>query len=114
MSLLDTDAKTVFLSQRVERTRREDEALAPEDLVGESAPRVLDSLEATRRLASFTGLTSDTEQDAVARATVTGKVSGLERQPAEGWRGRDWLLVGIAALLGLLAAAAILRSGVGA
>lgn len=113
VSLLDTDAKTIFLSQRAERTRREDSAPGPDEIVGDAAPRVLDSLEATRRLASFTGLPSESEQDPNTQATVAGKVSGMEQHAGDRWRGRDWMLVGIAALLGLLVAAAVLRTGVG-
>jgi len=116
VSLLDTDTKTVFLSQPSERTRREDDAAAPSDeIAAGTAPRVLDSLEATRRLASITGLTAEPDPESKAtQSTVAGKVSGFARHVGDGWRARDWLLIGAAAVLGVAVATAILRAGFGA
>jgi serine/threonine-protein kinase len=113
VTLLDTDAKTVFLAQSAERTRRGDDVATPSDeLAAESAPPVLDSLEATKRLASFTGLGAEPEPEAPTQGTIAGRVSGVERHTADRWRGRDWMLVAIAALLGFVVAAAILKAGV--
>jgi len=115
VSLLDTDAKTLFLSQAAERTRREDDASTPPDeIAAGTMTRVLDSLEATRRLASIIGLAADPDpESSKSQSTVAGKISGLGRHAGDGWRTRDWLLIGAAAVLGVAAAAAILRTSLG-
>jgi len=107
--LVNTHVKTVVLAQTVNRTREADRA--PEE-TGTPPARGLahsfDSLEATQRLAAMTGagtLPSATS----SRQTATQVLNQMPRPPKAHWRRRDWLLVGGASLLGLLAAAAIVR-----
>jgi uncharacterized protein YbjT (DUF2867 family) len=61
-----------------------------------------DSAQATQRLAALTG-TATQPSDAEARQTATQAVKSLPPPPT-GWRPRDWMLVGGAALCGLAAA----------
>jgi serine/threonine-protein kinase len=112
VALVDTDAKTVVLSQSVDRTRRSDEATVDTDeIAAQTAPRIWDSLEATRQLAAFTGLAAESESGAKTQALAAGEArDAIAHAPAR-WQARDWLLVASAALLGLAVAAVILRSG---
>jgi hypothetical protein len=112
VALVDTDAKTVVLSQSVDRTRRSDEATVDTDeIAAQTAPRIWDSLEATRQLAAFTGLAAESEPGAKTQALAAGEArDAIAHAPAR-WQARDWLLVASAALLGLAVAAVILRSG---
>jgi hypothetical protein len=41
--------------------------------------------------------------------TATQAIGAIPRPPRGGWRRRDWLLVGGAALAGLIVAGAVLR-----
>jgi eukaryotic-like serine/threonine-protein kinase len=103
--MVDTHAKTVVMAQTVNRTREadkvpEDAGLAPAHAVSHS----FDSIEATQRLAVLTGAASQPG----APQTATQALSGIPR-PARGWRRRDWLLVGGAALAGLVVAGSLFR-----
>ncbi|MGQ0652561.1 MAG: serine/threonine-protein kinase [Betaproteobacteria bacterium] len=107
--LVDSQVQTVVLAQTVKRTRSEDQQ--PEQAIAPAkglAP-AFDSAEATQRLAALTGsatLGATTLQ--AAPQTATQAVKSLPR-PRAGWRRRDWLLVGAAAVCGALAAGSILR-----
>jgi serine/threonine-protein kinase len=103
--LAHSDARTVVLSQTVNRTREVDKAPDAAAPAAESpAQRIapsFDSLEATQRLAAMTGAaTTWTPQ------TATQAVSALPR-PVTGWRRRDWLLVGGATVIGLVVAGVV-------
>ena len=102
--LVDTNAKTVVLAQPVNRTRELD-ATRPEDTGAPPARGVshsFDSMEATQRLAVLTGSISQPQ-------TATQALGAIPRPPRSGWRRRDWLLVGSAAIAGLVVAGAILK-----
>jgi serine/threonine protein kinase len=106
--LVDIRAKTVVMAQPVNRTREADKT--PE----ESSPppahglaHSFNSSEATQRLAAMTGAATWAQQ---GQQSATQAVSALPRGGG-GWRRRDWLLVGGAALLGLVVAGAIVRRG---
>jgi hypothetical protein len=102
---VDTNAKTVVLAQTVNRTREQD-ATRPEDTGAPPARGVshsFDSNEATQRLAVLTGSITPQPQ------TATQAIDAIPRPPRGIWRRRDWLLVGSAAVAGLLVAAAIIR-----
>jgi len=101
--VIDVSAKTVVLAQSVNRTREVDKA--PQETAEPAAHGVsqsFDSAEATQRLAALTGA-------ATLPQTATQALGAIPRPPRGGWRRRDWLLVGGAALAGLLAAAALVR-----
>jgi hypothetical protein len=105
--IADSASRTVVLGQTINRTREADkapaESPAPAEAPGRIAPS-FDSLEATQRLASMTGAaTTWTPQ------TATQAVSALPREGAPRWRRRDWVLVGGAAVLGLVLAGLIGR-----
>jgi serine/threonine-protein kinase len=104
--ILDTNSKTVVMAQPVNRTREQD-ATRPEDTGAPPAKGVsnsFDSNEATQRLAVLTGSVTP-----IAPQTATQALGAIPRPPRGGWRRRDWLLVGSAALAGLLVAAAVIR-----
>jgi len=107
--LLNTDAKTVVLTQTVNRSRQADNA--PEEVP--SAParglaQSFDSLEATQRLATMTGATTTLSQSE-ERQTATQVLGSFPKPARPGWRRRDWLLVGGATLLGLVVARAVVK-----
>jgi serine/threonine protein kinase len=102
--LADAASRNVVMAQTVNRTREADQA-PQQPASGEPAAQRIapsfDSLEATQRLAAMTGAaTTWTPQ------TATQAVSALPR-PAGGWRRRDWILVGGAAVLGVVLAGVI-------
>jgi len=102
--LMDADAKTMVLAQSVARTREADHVTAPEEPAAPPAHGLassFDSAEATQRLASLTGVT--------APQTTTQAMKSIPRPPSGKWRRRDWLVVGGAALCGLIAAGMIVR-----
>jgi hypothetical protein len=104
--MVDTNAKTVVLAQPVNRTREEDKM--PEDPSSAPAHAVshsFDSIEATQRLAVLTGQASQPG----APQTATQALSGIPRPARAAWRRRDWLLVGSAAIAGLLVAGMIVK-----
>ena len=101
-----SDARTVVLAQTVNRDREADKS--PSEATTAEAPARIapsfDSLEATQRLASMTGAATTW-----APQSATQAVSALPRPAGGTWRRRDWLLVGGAAVLGLVLAGAIVR-----
>jgi serine/threonine-protein kinase len=104
--LANAHARTVVLGQSVNRDREADKA--PAEIASPDAPSRIapsfDSLEATQRLASMTGAATTW-----APQSATQAVSALPRPPGGNWRRRDWLLVGSAAVLGLVLAGAVVR-----
>jgi serine/threonine-protein kinase len=108
--LVAEHAKTVVMTQTVNRSREEDKSQAqtpsPSPAIG-IAP-TFNSMEATQRLAAMTG--AGTWPPALeGRQSATQAVSALPRPANVGWRRRDWLLVGGATLLGLIVAGAVVR-----
>jgi serine/threonine protein kinase len=104
--LVDADAKTIVLAQTVSRTRMVDRQPelppAPAPTPAKGLAQSFDSAQATQRLAALTG--TPTQPSGVeARQTATQAVKSLAPGRA-GWRPRDWMLVGGAALCGLVAA----------
>jgi hypothetical protein len=93
------------MAQSVNRTREVDKT--PEETTSPPAHGLahsFNSAEATQRLAAMTGAATSETQSA------TQEVSALPRTGGR-WRRRDWLLVGGAALLGLVVAGVIVRRG---
>ena len=104
---LDTHTKAVVMGQTVNRTREADKApVEASQPPAQGIARSFDSLEATQRLAVMTGASS-----LPGPQSATQAVSALPRAQPRGWRRRDWLLVGGAALLGLVVAGVIVRRG---
>jgi serine/threonine-protein kinase len=104
--LANAHARTVVLAQSVNRDRDADKApveVAPAEAPARIAPS-FDSLEATQRLAAMTGAATTW-----APQSATQAVSALPRPAVAKWRRRDWLLVGGAAVVGLVLAGAIAR-----
>jgi eukaryotic-like serine/threonine-protein kinase len=102
--MMSTHAKTVVLAQSVNRTRQQDEK-TPDELgapVAHGVSHSFDSGEATQRLAVLTGA-------ATVPQTATQAVSAVPHAPRGRWRRRDWLLVGGAALAGVIVAGALIR-----
>jgi serine/threonine protein kinase len=107
--LLNTDTKTVVLGQTVNRTRQADNT--PEEAAGAPARGLahsFDSLEATQRLATMTGATT-TLSESEERQTATQVLGSFPKPARAGWRRRDWLLVGGAALLGAVVAKVVVK-----
>ena len=100
--IVDTQSKTVVLVQPVNRTRELDAATEPSSAPpARGVSNSFDSIEATQRLAVLTGT-------ATAPQTATQALGAIPRPPRAGWRRRDWLLGGGAALAGVLVAGAVL------
>jgi hypothetical protein len=103
--LVDTNAKTAVMAQTLNRTRQADKA--PEEV---STPPThglahsFDSMEATQRLATLTGATTTLGERGDERQTATQALGSMQRPSRPGWRRRDWLLVGGAAVLGAVVA----------
>ncbi len=102
--MMSTQTKSVVLAQTVNRTRQQDQATQdpPTPPVAVGVSNSFDSNEATQRLAALTG-------SVTLPQTATQAVGAVPHAPRAGWRRRDWLLVGGAALAGLLVAGAILK-----
>jgi serine/threonine-protein kinase len=105
---LDPDAKTIVLSQTVNRTRLTDQAPeAASEAPAHGIAQSFDSAEATQRLATLTGASAvppgDTPQ------TTTQVLRAIAPPEPRRWRRRDWLLVAAAALGGVVVAGAIVR-----
>jgi serine/threonine-protein kinase len=101
--MMSTQAKTVVFAQTVNRTRQQDQATQePVSPVAVGVSNSFDSNEATQRLAALTG-------SATLPQTATQAVGAVPHAPRAGWRRRDWLLVGGAALAGLVVAGAIIK-----
>jgi serine/threonine-protein kinase len=102
-------ARTVVMTQTVDRSREVDKApveTPPSPAIG-IAPS-FNSMEATQRLAAMTGA-GTWPPPLEGRQSATQAVSALPQPTRTGWRRRDWLLVGGAALLGLIVAGAVTR-----
>jgi serine/threonine-protein kinase len=100
---VDSSAKTIVLAQTVNRTRVQDQAVQePSPPAAQGVSPSFDSAEATQRLAAMTGAVT-------LPLTNTQVVGAMPRGPRAGWRRRDWLLVGGAALAGLLVAGTLVR-----
>ncbi len=104
--MVRTDANNMLLAQTVNRTRLQD--ASPEKTATDAVPPLargvsnsFDSNEATQRLAVLTGAASLPQ-------TATQAVGAVPHAPRGGWRRRDWILVGGAALAGLIVAGTIL------
>jgi serine/threonine-protein kinase len=100
------EARTVVLAQTVQRTRRADddaEATVPSPAHG--LARGFDSAEATQRLAVLTAA----RPAAGADASTTQLLRQLQPRARRAWGWRDALVIAASALLGLLAAAVILK-----
>ena len=100
-----TQAQAVVLAQTLNRTRQQDSApteTAPPPAHG--LAHSFDSHEATQRLATLTGAAQVVES-----VSATQAISSMKPPEKRGWRRRDWLLVGGAAVLGALVASAIIR-----
>jgi serine/threonine-protein kinase len=102
-------AQTVVMSQTLNRTRHEDkaadEAIEPP---ARGLSHAFDSLAATQRLAVLTG-TASLPGGADTPQTATQVLNRMQPPPRSGWRRRDWLVVGGAALAGLFVAGVMLR-----
>jgi serine/threonine-protein kinase len=98
-----THAQAVVMAQTLNRTRQED--TAPSDTPpARGLAHSFDSAEATQRLAALTGAGS-----MPASVSTTQAISSMKPPEKRGWRRRDWLLVGGAAVLGALIASSIIR-----
>jgi eukaryotic-like serine/threonine-protein kinase len=107
--LVNTDAKTVVLAQTLNRTREADNAPEPlETPPARGLAHSFDSLEATQRLATMTGATN-TLGGSDERQTATQVLGAMPKPVAAGWRRRDWLIVGGAAVLGLVVAGVVVK-----
>jgi serine/threonine-protein kinase len=100
--LVDTDGKTVVLTQTVNRTRVVDQQPELAPALAKGLAQSFDSAAATQRLAALTGSVTLPAGDE-ARLTATQAVKSLPPARA-GWRPRDWMVVAGAALCGLAAA----------
>ncbi len=100
--VVDVDAKTIVLARTVNRTRVADTPPEQAPAPAKGLAQSFDSVEATQRLAALTG-TATQPASSEARQTATQAVKSLPPARA-GWRSRDWMLVGGAALCGLIAA----------
>jgi len=101
--MVNTHAKTVLLAQSVNRSRERDKA--PDDSSPAPAHGVshsFDSNEATQRLAALTG-------SATIPQTTTQAIGAVPHAPRARWRRRDWLLLGGAAVAGLIVAGMVAR-----
>ena len=108
--LVDTHVKTVVLGQTVNRTRQADQ-LPPVEAgtpLAQGLAHSFDSMEATQRMAAMTGALTVPGSSA-DRQTATQVLGQMPRPPSSRWRRRDWLLLGGAGLLGLLAATVIVK-----
>ena len=98
-----TQVKTVVLAQTINRTRQQDSATdEPVSPVAVGVSHSFDSNEATQRLAALTGAAGGPQ-------TTTQALNAVPHATRRGWRRRDWLLVGGAAIAGLLVAGALVR-----
>jgi serine/threonine protein kinase len=101
--MMSTQSKSVMFAQSVNRTRSQDQSL--EDSVSPVAVGVshsFDSNEATQRLAALTGA-------AASAQSATQALGAVPHAPRRGWRRRDWLLVGGAAVAAVLVGTAIVK-----
>jgi len=107
-TLVDSVAKSTVLAQTLNRTRQADQS-QPETPAPAAHGVALDSEEATQRLAALTGAASG--ESTLTPQTATQAIKSIPQAPRTRWRRRDWLVVGGAALCGLVAARLIVRRG---
>jgi serine/threonine-protein kinase len=107
-TLVDSSAKQSVLAQTLNRTRQADQS-QPEAPAPAPHGVALDSEEATQRLAALTGAASG--ESTLVPQTATQAIKSIPQAPRTRWRRRDWLVVGGAALCGLIAARLIVRRG---
>jgi serine/threonine-protein kinase len=101
--MMSTTTKAVVLAQSVTRSREQDSASdEPISPVAVGVSHSFDSNEATQRLAALTGAMP-------APQTTTQMLGVVPHAARGGWRRRDWLLVGGAALAGLIVAGIVAR-----
>jgi serine/threonine protein kinase len=100
-----THAQAVVMAQTLNRTRQADSAPSdPASPPARGLAHSFNSQEATQRLAVLTGAGTMPES-----VSATQAISSMKPPEKRGWRRRDWLLVGGAAVLGALVASAIIR-----
>jgi eukaryotic-like serine/threonine-protein kinase len=107
--LLQAEAQSLVMAQTLNRTRQADanprESTVPP---ARGLSHSFDSAEATQRLAALTG--AGVLSSPPAEEPQPQVVLGAVQEPARrGWRRRDWLLLGGAAIAGLIVAGAIVR-----
>jgi len=108
-TLVDSSAKHSVLAQTINRTREADQAPAEApEAPAQGVAKSFDSNEATQRLAALTGATGETT---LTPQTATQAIKSIPQAPRARWRRRDWLIVGGAAVCGLIAARLIVRRG---
>jgi len=102
--MMSTQSKAVVLAQSVNRTRQQDEKTPAEAgaPLARGVSHSFDSNEATQRLAALTG-------SATIPQTATQAIGAVPHPPRGRWRRRDWLVVGGAALAGVIVAGIITR-----
>src|SRR5687767_5884093 len=101
--MMNTHAKSALLAQSITRSREQDKAADdPISPVAVGVSHSFDSNEATQRLAALTGA-------APTPQTTTQMLDVVPHAARGGWRRRDWLLVGGAALAGLIVAGIVAR-----
>ena len=103
--MMNTQAKTVVLAQSVNRTRQQDEKTARggEPRRSHAACRIRST--PTRPRSGSPSLTGA----ATIPQTTTQAIGAVPHAPRARWRRRDWLLVGGAALVGLIVAGIVAR-----
>jgi len=105
----DSSGNTIAHAQTFDRTRADDQATQPLDRqAGHRVARGFDSFEATQRLAALTDVDLG-EIEKEQSLTATQMIDSVPKPPRQGWRRRDWLLLGGATLLGALVAGSIVR-----
>jgi eukaryotic-like serine/threonine-protein kinase len=112
--LLDTNAKTTVLAQTLNRTRQIDNSPSEGAVTppARGLAHSFDSMEATQRLAALTGATTTQQRTSPAeleRQTATQAIESMRTPKRPGWRRRDWLVVVGAAVVGIIAARAVVR-----
>jgi eukaryotic-like serine/threonine-protein kinase len=108
--LVDADMQTVVLAQTIKRTRTEDQRPEQSTAPAKGLAPAFDSAEATQRLAALTGAATPGPGSLRPQPeTATQAVKSLPA-PRTGWRLRDWILVGLAAVCGVATAVMILSA----
>jgi serine/threonine protein kinase len=105
-----SQAQSVVMAQTLNRTRQAD-ATPRESTVppARGLSHSFDSAEATQRLAALTGAGVLSSSAAGEESQPQIALAPLQPAVRRGWRRREWLLVGGAAIAGLIVAGAIVR-----